>query len=154
MYGPGMDYPDPWLIVMCGYPASGKSTLAEELAKQWKAEVYSADAIRKEGADPREVMRSMYRNALDRLSVGGNAIVDACNLRPGDLDRWHKMPVECSKRLVVIQGSYDYCCQRNAARKPSQRARMHGPVDLAGLAAYGAELGFLVEWMKMVRGDF
>ena len=38
----------PQMIMMVGLPASGKSTKAQELAKEYNATIFSSDALRKE----------------------------------------------------------------------------------------------------------
>ena len=38
----------PKFIMMCGLVASGKSTKAKELAKEYNATIYSSDALREE----------------------------------------------------------------------------------------------------------
>ena len=38
----------PVLLILCGLVASGKSTKAKELAKEYNATIYSSDALREE----------------------------------------------------------------------------------------------------------
>jgi len=88
----------PVAIVICGPPASGKSTLAARLARRARLPVVSSDLQRKRlaGVAARErarpehyseefteaVYRSLAHEALERLQAGGSVIVDAtCHSR-------------------------------------------------------------------------
>lgn len=75
------------LIVLVGLPASGKSTLAEELSVKYNATILSSDAIREEilgdvnnQSENTNVFEVMNNRAKVLLSKGGNVIYDATNI--------------------------------------------------------------------------
>lgn len=74
------------LIVFCGLPATGKTTLAAKLAKKTGATILRTDVIRKEiiMAEPKYteeekelVYAEMFSRAQKLLSAGKNVILDA-----------------------------------------------------------------------------
>lgn len=75
------------LIVMCGLPASGKSTLAKELSQKYEAVILSSDSIREElygdegiQGDSTKVFELLHHRANKYLSEGKNVIYDATNI--------------------------------------------------------------------------
>ena len=77
------------LYVMVGYPGSGKSTYAQQLAQKVGADIVSTDAIRKElygdesiqGQWP-EIEERLHQRMGDTLKGGRSVIMDATNLSP------------------------------------------------------------------------
>src|SRR6185312_9049923 len=74
------------LIVMCGIPASGKSTLAEKLAEKENAIIVSADAMREElhgdisnQDNHADVFEKVHERIKGLLSEGKSVIMDATN---------------------------------------------------------------------------
>lgn len=74
------------LTVLCGLPASGKSTFAQELEEETSV-ILSSDDIRKELFDnvshqdsSKEVFETMNQRAQDLLKQGKNVIYDATNI--------------------------------------------------------------------------
>jgi len=74
-------------IMLCGLPASGKSTLANGLSVREDAIILSSDAIREEllnnvndQSDNTRVFDVMNKRAKDLLSQGKNVIYDATNI--------------------------------------------------------------------------
>jgi len=75
------------LIVLCGLPASGKSTLSQDLKKKYNAIVLSSDELRSEllGDANRQdqntnVFEEMNKRAKQYLESGTNVIYDATNI--------------------------------------------------------------------------
>ncbi|MDY6764385.1 MAG: AAA family ATPase, partial [Halobacteria archaeon] len=75
----------PRLIVICGYPGVGKSTVASLIAEETNARIYDSDHVRKElFPDPtysREESRTVYNELLERgreaLEDGETVVLDA-----------------------------------------------------------------------------
>ena len=72
------------LFLMIGLPASGKSTLAEQIAKSEDAEIVSSDNIRKElygdeniQGDNNKVFRILQERIINGLKNNKNMIYDA-----------------------------------------------------------------------------
>jgi len=73
------------LIIVCGLPGSGKTTLAERLAKKIGAVHLSSDIIRKQmhpkpaytEEEKREVYVAMARKAQELVRGGGGVVLDA-----------------------------------------------------------------------------
>lgn len=75
------------LIMMVGISASGKSTIAHELAEQERAKVFSSDDIREElwgdvsiQKNPQKVFNILHQRVINTLNEGKNCIYDATNL--------------------------------------------------------------------------
>lgn len=112
--------------MMCGLPASGKSTKAKELAKEYNATIYSSDALREEifgdvndQGHNQELFAELHRRIKDCLKSGKNAIMDATNLnykrRMAFLAELKKIP--CKKICVLMATPYEECLRRNAERE-------------------------------------
>ena len=79
-----------FVIVMCGLPASGKTTLANKIKEiNNDCVILSMDALRKrlpdgtlDQSNNREVFRVFYNDFLDCISNGRNVILDATNILP------------------------------------------------------------------------
>jgi predicted kinase len=77
----------PKFIMMCGLPASSKSTFAQELAKVENAIVLSSDQMRLElygdETDQEhngEIFNEIYRRAIRHLKNQKSIIIDATNI--------------------------------------------------------------------------
>lgn len=75
------------LIVMCGIPASGKSTLAEKLAEKENAIIVSADAMREElhgdisnQDNHADIFEKVHERIKGLLSEGKNVVMDSTNI--------------------------------------------------------------------------
>lgn len=75
------------LIMMIGIPASGKSSIAKEIAKEFHFEILSADSIREEltgfvedQTKNKEVFEIIYERLRDNLLKGNNVILDNTNI--------------------------------------------------------------------------
>ena len=115
----------PKMIMMCGLPASTKSTKAKELAEEYNATIYSSDEIRKEllGDENSQDNNNLVFSALNSrikatLSNGYNCIYDACNIsykrRMAFLNELNKIP--CEKICVFMATPFEKCLVNNANR--------------------------------------
>lgn len=114
------------LYMMIGLPASGKSTLAEEISKSEDAEIVSSDNIRKElygneniQGDNNKVFRILQERIINGLKNNKNMIYDATNIsyktRMAFLQRLNKLDVE--KIAIMVATPYEECLIRNEQRK-------------------------------------
>jgi predicted kinase len=110
----------PCLVVVCGLPGVGKSTVAAEVVDRLGGELRRTDAVRKEvRAEPRydrEESRRVYARVLDEahedLTAGRNAVLDGTFQRTrhrewardlaDDLDcRFELVRVTCDESVAV-----------------------------------------------------
>lgn len=114
------------LFMMIGLPASGKSTIAKEIAKAEDAEIVSSDLIRKELFGSEEVQKDngkvfelVHSRLVEGLKNGKNMIFDATNIdykkRRAFLQSLKKLNVE--KIAILVATSYEECLKRNSNRK-------------------------------------
>lgn len=75
------------LIMMCGLPASGKTTLAKKISRRYNMEIISSDSIRKElygdesvQQDNSKVFRLVQDRLVNYINKGQSVIMDATNL--------------------------------------------------------------------------
>ena len=82
--------------LMCGIPASGKSTVAQHIAQKTNAVIISSDEIRRElysgqEYDPeqnRETFKVLGQRFRATLKTGQNVIIDAVNRRPSERKKY------------------------------------------------------------------
>lgn len=105
---------------LCGLPASGKSTLAPQLAADTPGSVVvlSADAVRLERASPVAVFVWLH-NALERaLGLQISVVVDTCALRPRERTRLlvvgRRQGAHCA--LTIVTTPWQTCIERDRAR--------------------------------------
>lgn len=104
------------LYVMCGIPASGKSTHAATIDAD---EVLSADIVRKvRGKLDLHQVGALRMLAPPRLRSGETLVIDACNTKKGDRLSW----IEAARwslaqaHLIVMDTPLEVCLARNAER--------------------------------------
>ena len=116
---------NPKLFVLCGLPASGKSTYAKELAEKYNANIHASDKIREElSGDINNqsinelVFKTLHNRIKDDLRNGTNCIYDACNIsykrRMAFLQELNKIP--CEKICFLMATPYEECIKNNANR--------------------------------------
>lgn len=114
------------LFMMIGLPASGKSTLAEQIAKSEDAEIVSSDNIRKElygdeniQGDNNKVFRILQERIINGLKNNKNMIYDATNInykrRMEFLQKIRKLKIE--KIAIMVATPYEQCLIRNSQRE-------------------------------------
>lgn len=99
----------PILYIFSGLPSSGKSTLAQELAKVTGAVYLRIDTVEQALRDlcnfkvGGEGYRLSYRIARDNLNIGLSVIADSCN--PVELTRieWNDVAVKSNASFVNIE---------------------------------------------------
>ncbi len=111
--------------MMVGLPASGKSTIAKQIAESEKAIVVSSDELRKEllgDINDQSQNARIFEEVEKRIKDGlqqGNVVYDACNInykkRRAFLQKLNKMEVE--KIAVLVATPYEECLERNAQRE-------------------------------------
>jgi len=108
----------PTLIVLCGLPASGKSTHARSIAGPSAAVIVSNDRIRTVGANPAQMMQWLYSETTRLLGQGTSVIADTCALRPFERTRLRDIGRRAGARcvLVFVNTPWRLCCERNAER--------------------------------------
>ena len=114
------------LFMMIGIPASGKTSLAEQIANSEGAEIVSSDSIRKElygdesiQGDSNKVFRILQDRVVKGLNANKNMIYDATNIsyktRMAFLQRIRKLEVE--KIAIMVATPYEQCLIRNSQRE-------------------------------------
>lgn len=116
----------PKFFMMCGLVASGKSTRAKKLVKEYNATIFSSDALREELFNDvndqehnQELFVELHRRIKECLKSGKNACYDATNLsykkRMAFLQELKNIP--CEKICVLMATPYEECLKRNAQRE-------------------------------------
>lgn len=116
----------PKFTMLCGLPASGKSTVAQKLAKEYDATIFSSDALREElfgdvnhQDNNQELFIELHRRIKNCLKDGKSAIYDACNIsykrRMAFLAELKNIP--CEKICVLMATPYEECLRRNVERE-------------------------------------
>ena len=113
----------PNFYVMVGLSASGKSTIAKEIAKENDCIIVSSDSIRGEICDGcvidqsknDEVFKIFHKRIRDNLLAGRNVIADATNInlkaRRSILENVKK--IDCYKIAYIIPKPADKCIDDN-----------------------------------------
>jgi predicted kinase len=107
--------------VLCGIPASGKSTLAHQIAEQHNAIVHSYDDIPNAWGN-RDADGSFYRQWMDNikndLRSGNSVVCDSTALT--SINRKNILSelsgIDCEKVLIVKAVPIEVCVQRNKGR--------------------------------------
>lgn len=115
----------PVLVMMVGLPASGKSTISNNLAKEINATVFSSDTLREElygdvndQEHNNELFAELHRRIKRCLSDGKSAIYDACNIS-SKKRRSFLQEIEyitCEKECVITATPYEKCLENNKNR--------------------------------------
>lgn len=116
----------PKFFMLVGLPASGKSTLAQLVAKEHNANIHSSDEIRQElSGDINNqninelVFKTLHNRIKEDLQNGKNCIYDATNIsykrRMSFLQELNK--ISCKKICIVMATPYARCLSNNADRE-------------------------------------
>lgn len=114
------------MTMLCGLPASGKSTYAKVLANKTDAIILSSDAIRWElfgdEADQehnQQVFQELHKRIKEYLRNGKNVVYDATNItskkRRAFLNELKK--IDCIKNCVIMATPYEQCLENNKNRE-------------------------------------
>lgn len=107
--------------VLCGIPASGKTTMATQLAKEQNAKLYSYDAVRRNSklASFNDVCTLVHKRINTDLSNGHNVVYDAPNhklkYRQDLLNAISDIPHK--KICIVLLTPFKECLKRNVNRE-------------------------------------
>ena len=154
----------PKFIMLCGLPASGKSTKAKELAKEYNATIYSSDALREEmfgdvndQGHNQELFTELHKRIKDCLRDSGNAIMDCTNInykrRMAFLAELKNIP--CEKICVLMATPYEWCLKRNAERerKVPEEAHYYNHERVGSynslfyeMACYNLRVAVIIRW--------
>ena len=116
----------PKFIMLIGLPASGKSTLAEDLSKRYNANIHASDEIRKElntenysKEKNQEVFSILHSRIKEDLRNYKSVIYDATNVnykkRMAFLRELKSIP--CKKVCYFKATPYETCLKRNSERE-------------------------------------
>lgn len=113
-----MSMTKPHLIVMSGLPGSGKSTIAEQLAKRLHVPIFSVDPI--ESAIVKAGIAKSFETGLaaylvaatladEQVKLGNSVIIDAVNAEEEGKEVWRELAkthgVELTILLVTLESS-------------------------------------------------
>lgn len=115
----------PKFVMMCGLSGSGKSTVAQRLAKEYDATVFSSDELRQELYNDvndqtrnQELFAELHKRVKECLKNGKSAILDSTSLnykkRMAFLAELKN--ILCTRICVLVATPYEECLRRNAAR--------------------------------------
>ncbi|MDR1760590.1 MAG: GNAT family N-acetyltransferase [Fibrobacter sp.] len=100
---------NPVLFIFSGLPASGKSTLAKLLAKEYRAVYLRIDTVEQGLRDlcgisvQGEGYRLSYRIASDNLNLGQNVVADSCNPITLTREEWQAVAENANARFINIE---------------------------------------------------
>jgi len=110
----------PTLYIFSGLPGTGKSTLAQRLARRLGACYLRIDTVEQGLRDlcyvrvEGEGYRLCYRIARDNLLIGSDVVADSCNPIALTRDEWDEVARACNARPVNIQ---IVCADRDEHRR-------------------------------------
>lgn len=116
----------PTIYMLCGLPASGKTTYAYNIAYDMNAVVVDSDEYRKDlfgdeccQDNNQKLFQVMHKTIKDCLRAGKNVVFSATNLnskrRRAFLNELTKIP--CEKKCVIMATPYDQCLINNENRE-------------------------------------
>lgn len=123
------------LIIMCGLPATGKSTASKGIARVKGFPIIATDAIRREvlkdedifdpavASDPEKRQRvydEVFRRAEESLSLARGAILDGTFLTQRLRRRAAEIAARAGRRFVIMETR---CSEETALRRISERTR-------------------------------
>jgi predicted kinase len=120
------------LLIFSGLPASGKSTLAQEIAKRTQSVYLRIDTIEQALRDlcrmdvGGEGYRLAYRVAIDNLRLGLGVVADSCNPDSVTRSEWESVAQDAGTRYLNIE----IVCSDVAEHRRRVESRI---ADVAGL---------------------
>lgn len=115
------------LYLLCGVPASGKTTYAKQLSEKYGAVRYSYDdmpnAHIRDYKIGQEVHKQWLQNIKNDLLNGRSVVADNTSLniefRMKFLSEFSNIP--CKKVLIIMDTPIDVCISRNSQRQDVER---------------------------------
>ena len=115
----------PILYIMCGLPASGKTTEAKKIVAEDGAEYVSSDEIRKElygdescQSDNQKVFEHYYKRMNQYLSEGKDVVIDSTNVTLKSRKRiLSECKVDCIKLVYIINTPIEICYENDLKRE-------------------------------------
>ena len=116
----------PILVVMVGLPGSGKTTVANELVKNYGFKIFSSDDYRLKllGDENNQdnnyyIFKRLKKDVRYNLKNGNNCIFDATNVTMGCRKRIFKglNDIEFNAIAIVISTNIEECFKRNSLRE-------------------------------------
>lgn len=123
------------LVLVCGLPATGKSTVARDIAKKLKAVALNTDIIRKQlfrrptytSEEKRLVYKTLFLVAEYLLKSDRNVVLDGTFYKRGLRRRVYDISKSTGTRLAVIEcRAPDESIKRRMGRRAKRR---RGPSD-------------------------
>lgn len=114
------------LFLFSGLPASGKTTLAGRLAREFNAVYLRIDTLEQALRDlcnievEGEGYRLAYRIAADNLTLGRHVVADSCNPIPLTRDEWRETARRCGANVANIE---IVCSDKTEHRKRTEERR-------------------------------
>lgn len=111
------------IYILCGVPASGKTTKGTQLSKKNGAKLYSYDVVRRESKLKSfdDICKVIYQKIHNDLMNGLNVVYDAPHTklkhRKDILEAISD--ISCKKVLIVMNTPIEECIRRNACRDNS-----------------------------------
>lgn len=119
------------LIILCGPPASGKSTWGKKFATDNNVEYVSTDEIRAQigsGEADQSVSAAAFGIAKRRVSTslaeGKSVIIDATNVNPKSRKDWINMGRDAGAYIIAIAFEVP---REELLRRDAERSRHVGP---------------------------
>jgi len=123
----------PHLIVLSGLPGSGKSTIAELLAKRLRLPLFSVDPI--ESAIVKAGIAKSFETGLaaylvaatladEQLKLGSSVIIDAANAEEEGKDVWRGLAKKHGVELIVLLVALESSLHKQ--RLESRVRNLHG----------------------------
>ena len=111
---------DVTLYVLCGLPASGKTTIAKQFEKELGVKRHSYDDIPNANKDKESkeiAWKQLANKILLDLKNGNDVICDYLNLtKQSRIDLLSELNVSCNKVLIILQTPIEECKRRNKLR--------------------------------------
>lgn len=113
-------------IMLIGLPGSGKSSLGNDLAQKYNAEICSSDEMRRElfgdagdQSNPALVFQELHKKVRSALAQGKSVIYDATNITAKDRRSIMNLvrPFNAETEAVVLATPLAVCYQRNGDRE-------------------------------------
>lgn len=116
------------LLIFCGLPATGKTTLAKKVAEKINAEILRTDVIRKEiikepkytEEEKDAVYREMFLRAGKLLSSGKNVILDANFYKKSQRDDARRVAVRAHAKFFLVEVA---CPEEKIRERMRERAK-------------------------------